>query len=164
GTLRIGQQEDYTLNIGGNFNIQGGRLALTCKATDVIVNVTGNLNQTGGTFLGSDVVTENGSGDPVINVTGDYNMSGGTFDMNQNNTTTAGNGITTVNLNGNFNQTGGTITETATTGATYGYGAINLTKTGQQTFTKSAGTISNVVHFTVDSGAVLDMGINYPTG
>ena len=166
GINRFGQPETYTLNVGGNFNMQGGSLFACTKSTGCTISISGNYVQTGGTFGGTDIslAGENALGVPTINVSGNFSISSGTFDMTQNTGTAAGNGICTLNLYGNFTQTGGTITETATTTTTYGSGKIYFAKSGTQIFSKTAGTISNTVHFTVNSGAILNMGTSYPTG
>ena len=166
GLVRLGQPENYNMSIGGNLNMQGGSLFACTKSTGCTINITGNYVQTGGTFGGTDasLAGEKALGVPTINVTGDFSISAGTFDMTQNFGTSSGNGIATLNLSGNFSQTGGTITETATTTTTYGYGRIYFAKVGTQTFSKTAGTMSNTLHITVNSSSVLDMGTSYPTG
>lgn len=161
GKLRFSQGENYTLNVGGNFNVQGGTLYATTKSKNANINITGNYNQTGGTFAGTDLNSNNGEGDPVITVTGNFIFSSGTFDLNQYTGSSATKGITTINLKGDFTQTGGTLTETATQTGT---GIINFKKSGTQAFSKTGGSITNAVDFTVYSGSVLDMGTSVITG
>ena len=165
-SVRLAKTENYTLNIGGNFNVIGGKLYLSTKSTTCVLNVTGNFVQSGGTLGCTDIsdAGDHAKANPVLNITGDFTLSGGTLDMNQYDQNSNGEGITTWNLKGNFTQTGGTLTETATTSSTYGHGKITFAKVGTQTFTKSAGNINNTIHFTVNSGAVLDMGTSFPTG
>ena len=156
GRLRFTQQESFTLRIGGDFYMQGGLLYVSCKGAADSILVTGNYIQTGGTFGLTDGTTEGGI-TPTYMTVNNFSLSNGTFDMTSNVGNSSGNGVTALMINGNYNQTGGTFTETATTGANYGYGNVYYCKTGTQTFERSAGTMSNNVNFTVNTGSILDM-------
>ncbi len=161
GSVRLGEPENYTLNIGGDFNMQGGTLRATSRSLACAINVSGNYVQTGGTFSGNDVSKDNGEGSPTISVTGNFSISSGTFDMSQYNASSAGKGITTLNLYGNFTQTGGAITETATN---TGKGDIYFKKTGTQVYTLSSGSISNQINVTINSGSDLNAGTSILSG
>ena len=51
GKIRlINSQSSYTMNIGGNFNMQGGSLEMTASSSNVNINLNGNFNFTGGTI------------------------------------------------------------------------------------------------------------------
>ena len=82
-----------------------------------------------------------------ITVAGDFIISSGTLSCTNNS-----NRELTVYVGGDFTMSGGAITENGN------YGEIISDGTGEQVFTKSGGTISNDIRFTVNSGAVLDMG------
>ena len=89
-----------------------------------------------------------------LTISGDFSISAGTLTLanNSNNST--------YNIGGNFTMTGGTITETSS-GAT---SSFVFNKSGTQSFTKTAGTISQLINFTVNSGAILDMGTSVLNG
>ena len=163
GRLRLSQQESFTLTVGGNFYVQGGLLYVSCKGAADSILITGNYIQTGGTFGLTDGTTEGGV-TPTFMTVIDFSISNGTFDMTSNVGNSIGNGVTTLNINGNYSQTGGTFTETATTGVNYGYGKVYFVKSGTQTFSRSAGTMSNTINFTVNAVSILDMSTYYPTG
>ena len=151
-----------TLNIGGNYNHQGGTFFVATTRASTI-KIKGNYVQSGGNFYDFDS-TGWGGGRVVMNVTGDFRLSGGTYTISSNTTTANFDGVTTLNLSGNFIQTGGTLTETAVTSATYGYGNVYFKKAGIQTFSKTGGTISNTINFTVNNGSVVDFGTSILTG
>jgi hypothetical protein len=150
GTIKFDKSStNQTLYVGGNYYHTGGTLKMT-NAGNWNIDVTGNFNVSGGTF-----VQTGGDGVPTLYVHGDMIVSGGTFDASQYTGNTSTKGIGTVNLYGNLSQTGGTITETATN---IGKGNFYFAKSGTQTFIASGGTISNTIDFTINSGSTLDMG------
>ena len=163
GALRFGPSNLFTFNVGGNMNQTGGNLYLT-GSNNPTFNISGNFNFSGGFCAFTDASNSSGNGTPVMNVYGNFNFSGGTIEMSQFASNTSGKGIGTMNLYGNYNQTGGTLSESANTLAASGYGKINFAKSGTQIFYRNSGTIINTIHFTVNSGSILDMGISYPTG
>ena len=160
GSVRLGEDENYTLNIGGNFYFQGGNLFATTKANSCVINLSGNYTQTGGTFAGTDARKDNGDGEPTINVSGNISVTSGTFDFSQYTGSSSSRGRVTLNLSGNFTQEGGTITETATN---TGRGNFNFTKSGTQYFSKTSGIISNTINFTINNGSIVDIGENIIT-
>lgn len=161
GIIRLGEPENYTLNIDGNLYMTGGKVFLTTKASTAAINIAGNLEVSGGTLAATDATKDNGEGVLTINLTGNLVVSSGTFDFTQYTASTATKGNVTLNLQGNYIQTGGTVTETA---ANTGYGRINFAKTGTQFFSKTSGTLSNTININVNSGATVDMGNNVFTG
>ena len=163
GALRFGPSNLFTFSVGGDFNLTGGSLFL-CGSNSPVFNITGNFNVSGGSCVFTDASNSSGNGTPTMNVSGDINISGGTIEMSQFASNTAGKGIGTMNLYGNYNQTGGMITETANTLAASGFGRINFAKLGTQIFYRNTGTITNTIHFTVNGGSILDMGVSFPTG
>lgn len=117
-----------TINVDGNMIIADGTLNANIGATAALtLNLNGNHNQSGGTFvLTTAAIACN------LNLIGDLNLSGGNFDISTQNV--AG----TINFDGNYNQTGGTFqrSNTGTTvplvnfrgaGKTFFYDALNAT-------------------------------------
>jgi hypothetical protein len=86
--------------------------------------------------------------DRTLNVDGDIVISSGTLNLSSMN----GYRIY-LYTGGNFTMSGGAITETANT-----YGQVIFNGSSIQDFTKTGGTISNNINFTVNSGSDLDMG------
>jgi hypothetical protein len=144
-------------NVTGGFGNLIYNASATCQMNAVMPNVNGNLTVTQGTVRLCGSVAGNAS----VTIGGNLTINGGTFDF--------GNGTVSgfiVNLGGNFTFSSGTLTH-AITGGTSGshvFGFLNFTKTGTQTFNKSGGTITATasnfrdITFTVNSGAILDMG------
>ncbi|REJ84308.1 MAG: T9SS C-terminal target domain-containing protein [Bacteroidetes bacterium] len=165
--LYLSQSESsFTTNIGGNLNVSGGILSYTTDVKPCTLNIAGDFIQTGGTFRGTDILGSlNGDGTPTVNISGNFLLYDGTFDMTRNIDTDVNQGIATLNLSGNFIQTGGTFTETAAqTTTNYGYGRVFFVKSGTQIFSRTSGTMSNTVHFTVNNGSILDLGTSFPEG
>lgn len=133
-----------------NLSIQGGLLRKDNNGTGRTLTVSNDLTMTGGDFI----LTRTG----VITATigGDFSINNGTLTFSNANNTSA-----TMNIAGNFSQTGGTITET---GGGTARGNIIFNGNTTQTFTKSSGTISQTINFTVNSGATLDMGTSVLDG
>jgi len=88
----------------------------------------------------------------TVNIGGNYTQTGGSLTLN----TTSGEA--TVNINGNFSMSAGTLTRGA------GTGNINFTGTAVQQFSKSGGTISGTLPFTVKTGATVDFGTSVLDG
>ena len=161
GSILLGSGSPYNHTIGGDYNHQGGTLYIaTTKASTL--TVSGNYNQSGGNFYYMDSVG-GGDGQISMTVTGDFILSGGRYVVSSNTTSALNDGVSTTNLYGNFTQTGGVFSETANTAATYGYGNVYFKKTGTQTFSLTGGTLSNTINFTINSGAILDMGTSILT-
>jgi hypothetical protein len=137
-TVQNTQSRNYTLvagqttthNFGGGLTISGGTLTIA----------SGN----------------SGTGTPIVNVTGNLNISSGTFTMTSSTST----GTPVLNLAGNFNMTGGTLNNSS---SSTGYGTINFTG-ASKTFTKSAGTISSLVNFSIVSTGSINFGTNILDG
>ncbi len=153
GSLQLNQSSNMILNVSGNFNLQSGTLYLT-ESGNPTINITGNYSQTGGSLIMTDAASSAGGGNPVMNVDGNFSISSGTFNMSQFAGSNSNLGTGTLNLESDFSFTGGTITETATSA---GKGQINFIKNGTQSVT-DGGTISNLIHFTVESTSILNLG------
>ncbi|MRR24286.1 hypothetical protein EG830_15045, partial [bacterium] len=85
--------------------------------------------------------------DAVLNITGNLVISAGTLNCTNN-----GNRELTIYVGGSFTMSGGTITENGN------YGEIIFNGSGTQALSKTGGTISNDIRFTVSSGSVLSLG------
>ncbi len=161
GSLFIDQQgNNSTMNIGGNFYYQGGTTYVCVNGSSTINVTAGNVNVTGGTLAFNQTGgTAYGNTSTSMNITGNLTVSGGTVDMSQysGNNTTKGWGI--INLTGNLTVSGtGLITETGNSrGQIYftGTTAIQTYSTNNQ--------ITNVVDYTVNSGAILRTNNNVLT-
>ncbi|MBN2756342.1 MAG: T9SS type A sorting domain-containing protein [Bacteroidales bacterium] len=89
-----------------------------------------------------------------LTITDDFSISVGTFSFSQNNGR-----VTTVYIGGDFIMTGGTITENSNAS-----GAIILNGITEQNFSKTGGTISNTINFTVNTGSTINMGTSVLDG
>ena len=98
-------------------------------------------------------LTPNNS-DRALIIQGGLSVSSGTLSLSNNN----GRELI-ISLAGSFAMTGGVITETADS-----YGEIIFNGSAIQSFTKTGGTISNDIRFTVNSGANLSMGTSVLDG
>jgi hypothetical protein len=148
-TVQMGASNDLT-TIRGDLTIlsTGTGSYYLARSGSGTVNIAGNLVVNSGE-LG---LTTTASSVNTVNVSGDVTIAGGTLTMS------AGTGISTLNVAGNFTHTSGTITTTSS-----GTGTIVFNKSGTQTYT-SGGTVSNLINFTVNSGATLNLGTNVITG
>lgn len=140
------------LSLAGALNIINGNFTVTNTGSGSLslggtgagnLSIAGSFSQTGGTFIGSTSAAR------TMTVAQNFSLSGGTFNLSSS--TTGGNAVT-VSVGGNFSHTAGTLTES---GSTTGSGIIFTT--GNHTYT-SGGTLSNTVNYTVNNGAVLQMG------
>jgi hypothetical protein len=161
GSIRLGDGENYVLNIGGNFNHQGGTLTFSSKSQNCKTNIGGDFLISGGTVNGNDSTKDSGQGSPEIYITGNLNISGGTLDCSQYINSGIVKGHMDVYLYGNYIQSNGTVTVNSSGG---GVGEMNFNKTGLQNFTKSGGTISQEVNFTVKTNSITDFGTSVVTG
>lgn len=143
----------YTSSTTGptNFTQQFGNVEWNCPSQtgavplNVAVSVHGNFTLTstgsGSLRLASSTTARN------MVVRGNFNLAGGQLNL----ASSSANG--TINLRRNFTMTGGTLTESGTSTGS----GITFDSTITQSFTKSSGTISNTLAFTVASGAILEM-------
>ena len=116
----------------GNIALAGALTTINGNFTVSSTNVTNQLQLRG-----------NGG---ALNVNGNFSLTSGILNLN------TGTGTSTMYLAGNFTHTGGTLTESGG-----GNGIVVFDGTTQQLYT-SGGTVSNTVNFTVNSGAILQMG------
>ncbi|MCX6334064.1 MAG: hypothetical protein NT092_07135, partial [Bacteroidia bacterium] len=148
-----GNAGSYTINVGGNFLITNSSTFKMNNSTgSCILNVGGNFTMNNNSYI--TIVT--GNANSTINVTGNVDISSGaTLCMDEDASPRVG----TLNVQGNFNFSGGTITQ-----VTGGSGAINFNRNGTQVYSRSGGTISNIVNFSVLSNSVLDVGTSIIDG
>ena len=144
--------------INGNLSIQSTGASPSSTSSFLLTNspaitttIAGNLTISGGFFAPFGALTESSS---TLNISGNLSISGGTFDIYRPAANTG-----TINMAGDFSMTAGTLTKGGA-----GTGNFNFSKTGTQTYTKSGGTISNAINFTVNSGSTLSMGTNILDG
>jgi hypothetical protein len=147
GTFQLDLDGPGILTIGGDFSISGGTHTVGNSSTASKMTVAGDFSMTDGNFNLS-----TGPAASTLTVSGDFLMTSGTLTMSSET------GNTTLFAGGNFSHTGGTITETSDGSGTIVFnGTYNSTEgTGIQTYT-SGGTVTNIVNFTVNSNAFLQM-------
>ncbi|MDX9694546.1 MAG: hypothetical protein RBT49_02040 [Bacteroidales bacterium] len=90
----------------------------------------------------------------TMTISGDFSISAGTFTLATNNR------VGTYYVGGNFSVSGGSITETSSNNTSTIFFNGNTT----QAYSKTGGTISNTINFTVNSGTNLDMGTSVIDG
>ena len=107
----------------------------------VMTSIQGNFTVSN-TGTGTLRYNANSPPSPTFAIGGNLVISGGTFDVS------SGSSTPTFNVSGNFTQSGGTLTETGS-----GNGRISFVKSsGNQTFSKSSGTIANTINWNVGNG------------
>jgi hypothetical protein len=138
--------------VNGNLTVQStgatpssSSCLLLTNSSTLASTISGNLSIAGGYFAPFGSST---TGNCSLAIGGDFSLSTGTFDIFRQ-ASNAG----TINLSGNFTMTSGTLTK-----AGAGAGNFNFAKSGTQTYSKSGGTISTVINFTVNNGSTLDVG------
>lgn len=141
---------EQNITVGGDLIISGGIFRISYN-TNRTQTINGAVTISGGKLLmnSSDNTGTNYVG--TINANGNVSITNGTLDLSQSSARTGDIGI--INVKGNFSHTGGTITESGSSTAS----AINFAGTTQQTYT-SGGTVSSLVNFTVNNGAILYLG------
>lgn len=134
--FRLGAGTNYTINVGGNVDVQGlSSLDVQTGGGTSVINISGNLLQASGSLI-----TRSGSGIFTWNVTGDFIQSGGTFQLNVPSST------------GNFNLRGN-LTNNGAISAPSGTRNWNFVKsTGVQTITQTTGTMANAFNWSVGDG------------
>jgi hypothetical protein len=146
--------QSYDISLGGNpTTIRGdmsivstgaGQLQLKSSDGTATTTVSGDYNQSGGTF----VIKSYGSGTETLTVKG-FSLTGGTFIMTAY-------GASILNVGRDFVVTGaGLFTRSGTSTAT-----VNFNGSGPQSFTMS-GSMQGTIDYTVNNGATLLMG-SYP--
>lgn len=141
-----------TFSIGEDFDIVNTNTG-TIFLFDLdgqILNVGGNLSQSGNLTIESNGTNDN----QTLNIGGNFSLNSGILNLSSN----TGNTII-INVTGNWIQTGGTLTETSSS-----TGNINFNGGATQTYSKSGGTISNTINFSVVVGSTLDVGTSLIDG
>jgi hypothetical protein len=137
---------NYTLNFTGNVTMNGGTLNYNNASTKTItINQTGDLFVNGGVlnFSSGNSCTGN------CNITGNYVQTGGTFNLGQGSSST-----TAINISGDFTHNGGTLSTTGTSSV----GQVVFNKSGSQTYSASANTVTGNIDYTINSGSTLNLG------
>jgi hypothetical protein len=145
--------EENFNTIMGDFiiNSTNGRVLYLANSTsNREMFIGGDLGIAGGTF--SIKGSTGDSGDHIVYVEGDYLQSGGYLHINRQPDPLKGTAV--LDIKGNFTMSGGFVTSPNSTSISQ----IIFSKAGIQTFTKTGGTISNIINFTVNPGSTLDLG------
>ena len=144
----------YLITVGGNVLIDGNAtFKMNNGGGSCTLNIGGNLSINSGNFT---IVT--GTVNSTVNVTGNVNIAGGTLNMKEDLNATVG----TLNVKGNFTMSGSS-TITLLDGP-LGTGSIVFNGTTPQTYSKTGGTVSNNINYTVNPGAILDVGTSLIDG
>ncbi len=130
-----------------------GSIRLLNSGASPTLNV-GAYDQTGGIFA---IFGSGSTNTSTLNVLGNFEIANGTLRVSEgsSNTPTA-----ILNVAGDFIQTGGTITRLDNNGTA----SVNFDGTSPQAFSKSGGTISDVINFTILSGATVNFGTSVLNG
>ena len=151
GSIQLDYQgNNNVLNIGGNFNMQGG-IVYGCANGSANINIAGNYTHSGGTFnFNKAGVTAYGNTSTSLNITGNLNVTGGSIDMTQSTANNATTGLGHINLDGNLSITGGQITETSADS----HGEIHFAGTAIQYYDLN-NLVTNKIDFIIDPGATV---------
>ncbi len=120
---------------------------------DVTLNVS-PANPIGALVIQAILLQRDNNANRTLTVSGDVILSSGTLNLSRRN----GYRIY-LNIGGDLIIEGGSLTETANT-----YGDVIFNGNGTQVYTKTGGTISNDIRFTVNSGSTLDLGTSVLDG
>jgi len=134
-------------NVTWNNTLQTGNISFA----GALNTVNGNLSiQSTGT--GDIRLKNSGGGTTTTNVAGNFSLSGGTLNIVGTSQTHD------LNVDGNVSISGGTLTRTG------GTGNFNFSGASTQTFSKTGGTITSTVNFTINAGAIVDFGTSVLDG
>lgn len=137
----------------GNFTWNSPSQAINYSFGGALTTINGDftINSTG---TGSIRLKNIEAGTTATTVAGDYIQTGGTlFIVGTSNNHN-------LNIRGNFDMSGGTLTR----GGASGTATVMFAGTAVQTFTKTAGTISNAINFTINPNAKVDFGTSVLSG
>ncbi len=135
-----------TMNVAGDFNMTGGSFILKDDNGAAELNVAGDFNKSGGAFI----QRTSGGSTAVVNVSGNFNHSSGIYSLSNQDEAEGD-----LSLAGHFSLTGGTLTEN---GEGDSAGNIFFNGPGTPQVYTPGGTLSQNINFTVNSGAVLELG------
>jgi hypothetical protein len=122
-SLRLSAGTNYTLNVGGNIDVQGtSQLDFSSGGGTSTINVTGNVTQSG-----TSIIQKTSIATITLNINGDFVQSAGTFDVNNG----ASGGAMTVNFRGDVTMNG---VVQRSNGGTYTFNFVK--PTGTQTITQ----------------------------
>ena len=147
-----------TIPTPASFAQDFGNFTWDCSTQTGNLSFIGNLKDIDGNFT---VANTGGTGAINLSITGvnftltiggDYVQTGGTLNM------IGSAGICNLELNGNFNMSNGTLRR--------GGGTCNFIfdRNGAQTFTKSGGTISGAINFSINNNSTVDFGLSVLNG
>lgn len=143
-----------TNQVFGNFTWNCPGQSINYSFAGLLTTINGNftVNATGPT---ASIILKNfGGGTTSTTVAGDYIQTGGRLVIigtseNHN-----------LNVRGDFNMSGGTLTRTGASGTA----SVFFAGTAVQAFTKTGGTISNAINFTINNNAKVDFGTSVLSG
>jgi hypothetical protein len=150
GSVWLVGTSNATITIGGDIDVSGTSILVLNYSSTSTFNVDGDFDYTTTNVTGSNLAV---SGTTVLNVSGSFimNASGGKLSFGSQ-----GSGHSTLNLTGDFSFLNGTIDEASTST----FGTINFTGSGLRYYTRTNGVIGvgRIIHFSIGSNAILDVG------
>ena len=172
GEFRLATSGTYTLNIGGNLNLNGGILNTNSSSATVAINinVAGNMNINGGVLATASTATPARS----INITGSLNITNANSSIAANGGAgtnwTVGNGMTISAGTFSLGSSSSHVTNLSVTGniSLSGKGALSNTSSGSDTVTCTGNftMIDSALYqmqnsSTTTKGYVLNVGGNF---
>ena len=141
-----------TNQVFGNFKWNSPLQSINFSFGGLLTTVNGDftVNSTG---TGS-IIFKSFGGNTVTTVAGDYIQSGGKVSLieaSENHT---------LNVRGDFDMSGGTFTRAGASGVAN----VFFAGTTEQAFTKTGGTISNAINFTINANAQVNFGTSVLSG
>jgi hypothetical protein len=140
----------------GNFTWNSPSQAINFSFGAVLVTVNGDFT-VANTGTGSIRLKNFEAGTTTTTVAGDYIQTGGTLFLVGTSETQ------NLNVRGDFTMSGGVLTRGGTPGPT-SLANVNFSGTVVQAFSKSVGTISNSINFTINNNAKVDFGTSVLSG
>ena len=160
--LSFTRNDNYTLNIGGDLNIQQTPAAATTNVVFLnagsgiaIINVAGDYNHSSGTLAFTRVLVNGNPGTATLNLAGNLLQTGGDIDFTIGDEGPAGQ-KGSMTIKGNFSQTGGTV-RTTTGDPEIVNGLITFNKAGIQTFNATTPANVSYVNFIIADGSTLQL-------
>ena len=153
--LRLSTTQNPTINIGGDFIIQGSsKVWLSTTPSNAIVNVQGDFRYVSASTGISYFTTK---GTVTLNVAGDFEMnSAGRIQMASTSPDSTGSRISNLNLLGNLVALSGAIIAPPSPGR----GTIRFANTGSQQITtpSTPGIFSGNIDYIIEKDAIVDFG------
>lgn len=143
-----------TNQVFGNFTWNCPGQSLNYSFAGLLTTINGNFTVNATGPAASIILKNFGGGTTSTTVAGDYIQTGGRLFIVGTSETH------NLNIRGNFDMSGGTLTR----GGASGSANVMFAGTAVQSFTKTGGTISNAINFTINNNAKVDFGTSVLSG